>query len=382
MPFRFSFDELPGGVALSSALDGEMLSFSTRLLLSTEDGSDFISHIEAIWGFFSEALRPSGISPSQVDHFLAVIDRNKTATLYLNELQQEVLVRAKRGVQRGQPCHKDDIAEIEELVLLDAEGRQIEIFPNDGLVLIMSVGWRKCLYYDFEVLVPESPPRSVNLPRLFGQLYRQLFFRELYSITEDQWSAMRNWCWFPFMWMTQEDRNKIICFSTRLDEPKQLFEEVCENYKAMLKERSQSWHLLASFNEHSSFIEKAVEHHLNGDYLSAIQVLYPRIEGIMRRLHLLNSPGSSVQQRTMVEAVVKGHDEYSILFPAQFRKYLNEFYFRAFNESTGDLPLSRNSVAHGTSLPSDYDFVKSSLGFMICDQIFFFLGPLKGQPSA
>jgi hypothetical protein len=219
------------------------------------------------------------------------------------------------------------------------------------------------------------------MPRLFGRFYQQLLFQEMYSITDEQWAGMLGWGWFPFIWMTQEDRNKIIYFSFRSDEPKSLFEEVCENYKAVLKDRSKSWQRLALFQDHAAFIDKAVEHHLIGDYLSAIQVLYPRIEGIMRRLQLLNSPNSKPQQKTMAEAVVRNHDVYSLLLPVRFREYLIGFYFRAFNEATGDLPLSRNSVAHGTSLPTDYDFVKSSLGFMIFDQIFYFLGPtMASQP--
>lgn len=381
MPTSFTFNEVPAGVSLTGALKDENLLVSTKAYLSSEDGNDFISLIEAVWGYFSEALRPLGVYPSQVDHFLAVMDRNRTATLYLNELQQRALARAKRPIEVGKHVFRDDIAGIEELVFHDATGKQIEILPDNGLVLILSVGWRKCLYYDFEAILPETPLRSLNMPRLFGRFHQQLLFQDMYSITDEQWDGMLSWGWFPFIWMTQEDRNKVIYFSTRSDEPKSVFEEVCQNYKDVLKDRSTSWQRLHFFQDHAAFIDKAVEHHLKGDYLSAIQVLYPRIEGIMRRLHLLTSPGSKPQQKTMAEAVVKNHDDYSLLLPARFREYLIGFYFRAFNETTGDLPLSRNSVAHGTSLPTDYDFVKSSLGFMICDQMFYFLGPTKeSQP--
>ena len=381
MPTQLTFDEIPAGVSLTGALKDEDFLLSSKAYLSSEDGNDFISHIEAVWGYFSEVYRPSGVLPSQVDHFLAVIDRNRTATLYLNELQQRAMARAKRPIEAGQHVSRDDIAGVEELVFLDSAGTQIEIPPENGIVLILSEGWRKCLYYDFAALLPETPPRSLNISRLFGRFHQQLLFQDMYSITDEQWDGMLAWGWFPFIWMTQEDRSKVIYFSIRSDEPKSLFEEVCENYKAALKDRSQSWQRLAFFQDHAAFIDKAVEHHMNSDYLSAIQVLYPRIEGIMRRLHLLTSPGSKPQQRTMADAVVKNHDDYSLLLPNRFREYLIDFYFRAFNEATGDLPLSRNSVAHGTSLPTDYDFVKSSLGFMICDQMFYFLGPTKEHQS-
>ena len=122
--------------------------------------------------------------------------------------------------------------------------------------------------------------------------------------------------------MTQEDRNKIIQFSVRADEPTSLFDEVCQSFQTVLRDRAKSWKRLAFFEDHAAFIDKAVAHYLGGDYLSSIQVLYPRIEGIMRQLHLLNKPGSKPQQRTMVEALVADHSDYSLLLPARFREYL------------------------------------------------------------
>ena len=168
MPTQFTFEDIPAGVTLTGALPDENLLVSTKAYLSSEDGNDFISHVEAVWGYFAPALRPLKLHPSQIDHFLAVIDRNKTATVYCNELQQRALVQAKRPVEAGQNVFRDDIANIEELVFHNSSGTQIDIPPDSGLVLILSAGWRKCLYYDFEALLPETPPRSLNMPRLFG----------------------------------------------------------------------------------------------------------------------------------------------------------------------------------------------------------------------
>lgn len=379
MPIQFSFGQSPAGVTMTGALEGEDVQVSTRAYLSTEDGNLFVSHLEAVWGYFCGAMNSSGIQPSQVDHFLAVIDRDGTATLFVNELQQRALVRAKRAIDAGEHIFRDDIAGIEELQFLDSAGTPVNIPPDNGLVLILSVGWRKCLYYDFEALLPETSNRSVNLPRLFARFHQQLLFQKLYSITDEQWNAMFAWGWFPFIWMSQEEREKIVLFSSRIDEPRSVFEEVCDKFKSQLEDRSMSWQKFVIFQDHAQFIEKAVEHHLKGDYLSSIQVLFPRIEGIMRQLYLLQSPGSKPQQRTMVEAVVKSHDDYSPLLPTRFKEYLINFYFRTFDEATSNLPLSRNTVGHGNSLPADYDLVKSSLGFMICDQLFYFLAPLENS---
>lgn len=377
MPLQFSFDQPPAGVAMNGALEGEDVQVSMRAYLSTEDGNLFVTHLESVWGYFSSIMDSSGIRPSQVDHFLAVINRDGTAKLFVNELHQRGLVRAKRAIDAGQLVYRDDIAGIEELQFEDSAGTSVAIPPDSGFVLILSVGWRKCLYYDFEALLPETPARTINLPKLFGKFTQQLLFQEMYAITDDQWKAMLDWGWFPFIWMSQEDRGKIIHFSTRTVEPRSVFEDVCRKFGDHLEARSKSWQSLAIFQSHTEFIETAVKHHLSGDYLSSIQVLFPRIEGIMRRLHLLQSPGAKPQQRTMAEAVVKNHDDHSLLLPTRFKEYLIGFYFKAFDEAAGELPLSRNTVGHGTSLPQDYDLVKSSLGFFICDQLFYFLGPIE-----
>src|SRR5690606_29553307 len=129
MPIQFTFDQLPAGVTLTGALNGEDILVSTKAFLSSEDGNDFNSHIEAVWGYFADAYRPSGILASQVDHFLTVIDHNKSATLYLNELQQRTLTRAKRPIDAGQQVFRDDIAGIEELVFHDSAGTHVGIPP-------------------------------------------------------------------------------------------------------------------------------------------------------------------------------------------------------------------------------------------------------------
>lgn len=373
MSFIMDIDHIPAGISLTSALPNEDLLVSTKAYLSTEDGNDFISHLEGLWGYFSDPLSHRGVGSSQVDHLLAVFDKDKTVRVFCNELQQRVLMRPKRAINSGERVAKDDIASIEELVFIDSDDNEIEIASDKGIVLIMSVGWRKCLYYDLDVLAADSPPRSLDIARLFGRFYQHLVFQEMYSITDEQWARMVQWGWFPFVWMSTDERNKVIHFSTRETEPRQLFEEICRRYQSILGDRKDSWRRVELLKEHGTFIDKAAEHFLEDDYISSIQVLYPRIEGVLRKLHMLRQPGQRIGQGSMVENLIADQSDYSLLLPHRFREYLLGFYFRAFDQEAGDVPLSRHTVAHGASLPEDYDFVKASLGFMILDQIFYYL---------
>lgn len=94
----------------------------------------------------------------------------------------------------------------------------------------------------------------------------------------------------------------------------------------------------------------------------------------MRSLHLLKA-GDKPKQQSMVKTLVDQRDPDSLLLPRRFQEYLLGFYFRGFDEVAKNVPLSRHSVAHGTSQAKDYDFIRATLGFLILDQIFFYLRP-------
>jgi len=169
MPVHITLDAFPTGIALTTPMPGDDALVSVKEYISSEDGNDFISHLEGIWSYFGRLLGHQRIMPSQVDHFLAVIGPNKEATLFCNELRQRGIMRPKRAITDGEVVLRDDIATIEALSFQDADGNPIEIPPEYGVVLILSVGWRKCLYYDFDVLRPEAP-RGANPIQVMLQL--------------------------------------------------------------------------------------------------------------------------------------------------------------------------------------------------------------------
>ena len=85
MPYEITFDNIPAGYSLSSSKKGETgtIQVSVREFTSSEDGDLFISRLE---GFPAEIVSklPPRISPSQIDHLLAIIRIDKTATVYVN----------------------------------------------------------------------------------------------------------------------------------------------------------------------------------------------------------------------------------------------------------------------------------------------------------
>jgi hypothetical protein len=48
-------------------------------------------------------------------------------------------------------------------------------------------------------------------------------------------------------------------------------------------------------------------------------------------------------------------------------------YFKGFDLTSGSVPLSRHTVGHGVSQGDDYTFMRSTLLFMVIDEVFSFL---------
>src|SRR5262245_29327872 len=105
MPFEIKFENIPAGISLTSARAGESLNVRTIEFVSEEDGDTLIERLE---GFGSEILsklpreaEQTPIQPSQVQELLAIIRRDGTATVYLNELNKVGRVQPKREFKAG-----------------------------------------------------------------------------------------------------------------------------------------------------------------------------------------------------------------------------------------------------------------------------------------
>lgn len=364
---------------MSFALDGEQVELCTKEFLSSEDGNDFISRLEGVSDCFAQAFAPHGVFPSQVDHFLAIVRKDRTATVYCNELNMVALVRAKGRIEKGGAVTKDNLADVARIEFRDNEGKIIDVPSDCGLALVFSVGWRKGVYYDYSVFPKDAPDRTDDLSALFGQFYARLLFQEIYSITEDQWQRMTEWGWFPFIWMSTSDRTKLIDWATQTRDPRPVLEEICNNFRKVIADRVESWRTNTLLSDHMEFIESAKQNYLAENYIGTIQVLFPRIEGVMRKLFALEKPNEKATQDKMVSNLVTNQFVHSVLLPNRFHQYVLEFFFRNFDEQAGKFPLSRHSVAHGTSLAADYDFVRASVGFMILDQIYYYLTANRGD---
>ena len=296
---------------------------------------------------------------------------------YVNEIRVVVRAKAQKvsppGIKAGQEVFEDDIADIDGVELLDSKNNPIDIPPDCGFAALLSCGWRKALYFDFSVLGPNGRPRSEDLRKLFGTMYSRMMFQHLLSIPDGQWQRLIAWGWFPFIGLKGADRKGLIGWATEGRKPDGFLADIAHRFTEDLEARIDLWEKHDYFKDRIEFLSRAKERLDAGDFISAISVLYPQIEGVLRSLFTDENPNDHAKQDSMVTNLVENKHSLSALLPERFQDYLLKVYFRDFDVATGEIPLSRHTIAHGISNPKDYDFVTVAVGFMVLDQISHFL---------
>jgi hypothetical protein len=279
MPYEIKLQDMPAGYALTSARAGGTVVTSTKGFVSSEDGDLFISRLEGLPSAIIAQLPPeANITPSVIDHMLALIRKDKTATVYVNELKMHASIRIRKTVEKGNHIYQKDILDIERLKFPTV------YVPEDvGLMLILSVGWRKGFYYDFSPLVvPDMPSREYDFEVLCGQYFAYLTFQDLFKITDNTWKIIFDQGWFPFIYLGQPVLKKILTHSSAGSDIDELLPEISDELRKLLTSAPAVWEKNPYFQPHLSLIRTAIERYNANDYVSTSSILYPRIEGIMR----------------------------------------------------------------------------------------------------
>lgn len=181
MPLEITLTDIPGGYSLSAGRAGETVKVAVREFLSSEDGTDFIRRLEGFPNIILDRLPPERrVLPSQIDHMLVVIRRDKRATVYINELQVLGEMLAKRDIAAGEAVFGDDIADIRAIKF-----KGVEVPPDAGVLYLFSSGWRKGMFYDFAPVQQKNPePRDYDLGVQLGQFVTYLLFQDRLKISD------------------------------------------------------------------------------------------------------------------------------------------------------------------------------------------------------
>ena len=82
MLFEIGLEGPPSGYASADARAGESVEICILEFTSTEDGQHFIQRLEGLPNDILHKL-PTPVSPSQVDHMLAICHQNGNVDVYL-----------------------------------------------------------------------------------------------------------------------------------------------------------------------------------------------------------------------------------------------------------------------------------------------------------
>lgn len=368
--YEITLSQLPAGYFANVIPDGHWGWILVKEFSSTDDGQDFIKRLEGLPELVRRQL-PEEVLPSQIDHLLAIIKRDRTAKVYVNELPLFAHARVARSIDEGQEVMTGDLVDIDRLDV----GVKV---PNDaGVLFLFSVGWRKGLFFDLVPLSGPSPTlRDYDVDAYLGQIYSYVTFQERYSLTDTAWEALLEEQWFPFIGLSESTIRKMVERARSGKSNDDLVDEVIRDLEPRLPGMLENWRGSAVLSEHIALLERALDRFVAEDYISCSSILFPRIEGILRthRKHTEDS-GRSTQEK-MVDSAVRGEvtdAPNSLLFPKRFSDYLSNVYFAAFDPGDKEVRVGRHGVSHGVTSPEHFDAKSAIIGILITNQLFYFL---------
>lgn len=369
MPFDIKYDHPPCGYAKKSARIGDSVEIVDSQFVTSEDGMALVQLLEGVVSPILDMLPlASRVPRSQIEHLLMHVDRDGYAKVYVNELKQLGRIKPKGDFNKGDAVYDDDVVDLHELRF---EG--IELPQDHGVLVVLSHGWRKGLYFDFRPIGPAKELRQADLWKTLGRCLSYLWFQEVHSISPQVWAALFANKWFPFAALSTDTLRKMIVWAGDDLPVDELLPEIKREVVAKLPTFRRQWANQPLLTEHCKFLEAACECFANEAWIAANAILYPRIEGILRQI----AGASNNLNQQVLSAAARNraalHD-YSRLLPNNFEAYLKSVYFASFDPAQ-EAQLSRNSVAHGVVPSSEMSEKAAVLAILIIQQILYHLPP-------
>lgn len=278
-----------GGFSLETIAPGASGRILAEGFFSPEHGDCFYDYISQIGdGLISRLGREYSKnpfwSPDVLSAFLIVMHADGSYELYPGSVPQVMSIRAKHAMKKGSKVTFGEIGDINKI-----EFQGVTVGPTDSVIYFFTVNWRHGLYFDFRQADPEWKPEMYDasyLPKRLARHYLELAFAKFYR--EDEASArLQKDGWFPFLAIAGNLYDGI--YDRYRNEPtlEKKSEPILKHFdSAQLTQMIGRWWDKPQIAADRPFIESALKSYLSGDNISAISVLYPRIEGVLRRLYL------------------------------------------------------------------------------------------------
>jgi hypothetical protein len=375
MSFEIALENIPAGFAVESKAKNTPGPLMVRVtgFASYEDGDKLINILESVTeSVISKLPKEAGIKESGIDHLLAIIRKDHTATVYINELKFIASVQVKKApIKAGDPIVDDDIADIRKMRIEDV------VVPSDaGVVLIISSGWRRAAFFDYAPIVPSTQNiRVFDLEVILGQMWAQLRFQDRFKITDAEWIELFRNQWFPFVSLGSNRIREMLNYIRNSWDLSQLLDSIEQDVKNRIPILRPQIAKGKCFDGHREILNEALDNFIAGKYISTSGLIYPRLEGVMRSRHEQVNPSLRASQANLSESATADplgvRHSLSLLLPARFNEYLEKVYFADFDPKNVSA-VSRNTVSHGV-VPENMlaDKKAAVLGVLILEQLAF-----------
>lgn len=275
---------------------------------------------------------------------------------------------AKRDFKVGEAVTYSEIASIRRIRF-----PTVSIPPDCGIIFHFSEAYRHGIYIDLTPLAEGSLDIDA-FEREVGIYFQQLSY-ETHFRNDEVIAKMAEDGWFRFAAIPKEMFDQFYEFYAE-SSIKDKASMIRNHFSAdRLSSMVQRWQKKQEFKKHHKFLNSALKAYKSGNYIATISTFYPRIEGVLRALfgHKNKDPNLPWLLKQLREAGSNKVGTQSLLFPRQFQKYLEEFLCKSFDFSSGEISFSRHSHAHGVADDEDYTQDRAIIGFLIMDQIYYYV---------
>ncbi|MDO6686635.1 MULTISPECIES: hypothetical protein [unclassified Agarivorans] len=373
MMYKIKLDERPVGYAVAPAKPGDKAAIEYRGLTVQSEGREFIRKVKSLDTILSKL--PTSYQPHTIKTFVAIINNELEAKVYINE--SDVLAKISVGrvgeIEKGEPIRLNDILHVQEVSFEGIE------FPKDCAYLaLLDQGWDRVFYYDFGPLLENENKREIDysVTDFLSYGYSRALFYETYDVSEDDWVKVTSSGWFPFAFTTYEQQKSLIQHIIYDWDYSHILEDINKGFSL----DHQQWldsifsNTDTSLAKHKGRVEKALKFHNQGDYDTAVHLLYPRLESALRDDFLMSNPEKKGQDQKRLskhigQNISNRSYSFSRYFPEQFSTFLTNTFFHNYDPHSDTNPASRNSVSHGAIDESAIGMKESLIGFLIFDQI-------------
>lgn len=371
--------------------DGEKsVDMITRDFLTSEDGFSLIRQLDQLWPIL---LSPAGLNYKQVasiERLLAILHRDSTADIYINEPNMVLSVHLKMTVPKVNKGQLVDISMIEHITEVNFEGIQI---PKDcGFIWIFSFGWRKGYFFDVGPLgTMEGKPASERDYPLAAELanaYSYLMNQELLHTDSATWEELFKQDWFPFVALPDSLRQSIVNTAKHKWPLSQIEAEVSGFLLANLETIRKVLLSSSILANHKAIVGHALDRFAAEDFVSAVSIVVPRIEGVMRDLFVRLGDTRRPKQDRLISTLLNGaraaYHKSSPTIPDRFSEYLEKVFFEDFkhDSSTASDIVSRHTFLHGIARPEYFNRQYATISILTLMQIVSYADRMASKQTA